>query len=103
MERIKKGDQVIVIAGKDKSKKGEIIRVDKNKGLIVKGINIVKKSVKKSKEKPSGGFIEIEAPIHVSNAMLFCAKCGKGIRAALQIQQNGDKKRLCKKCGHKFE
>ncbi len=104
MEKIIKGDQVLIISGRDKGKKGEVIRVAvKQKALIVKGVNLVKKSVKKSKEKPSGGFIEVEAPIQISNAMVICPSCGKGVRVGMKIDDKGAKKRICKSCQHKFE
>lgn len=104
MERIKKGDQVLVIAGKDKGKKGEIVKVVKEgKGIVVKGINLVKKSVKKSKENPSGGYIEIESSVHESNIMLYCSKCNTGVRVGFISDEKNGKKRTCKKCGHKFE
>lgn len=104
MEKVRKGDQVSVIAGKDKGKKGEVIRsITADKRVIVKGVNLIKKSVKKSKEKPQGGYIEVEASIDASNVMLICPKCGKGVRVGLKILENGDKKRVCKKCEHKFE
>ncbi|MEJ5283828.1 MAG: 50S ribosomal protein L24 [Brevinematia bacterium] len=103
MQKIKKGDNVVVIAGKDKGKKGEVLKcfpqIDK---AIVKGVNLVRKAIKKSKEHPNGGFVEIEKPIHVSNLMLFCPKCGKGVRVGIALDK--DKKvRVCKKCGNKFE
>ncbi len=104
MEKIKKGDQVAVISGRDKGKKGEILSVsNKKNGLIVKGVNLVKKSVKKSKEKPSGGFIEVEALINKSNVMMICPKCGKGVRIGAYTDEKGAIKRFCKKCGYKFE
>ncbi len=103
MQKIKKGDTVVVIAGKDKGKKGEVLRsFPKTDKLIVKGVALVKKSVKKTKENPNGGYIEIEKPIHKSNVMLFCPKCGRGVRVGISLEK--DKKiRICKKCGNKFE
>ncbi len=102
MNRIRKGDQVVVIAGKDKNKKGEVLQITR-KGILVKGVNLIKKSVKKSNDHPSGGFVELEAPIHASNLMLFCPKCGKGVRVGFILLENGEKSRVCKKCQHKFE
>jgi len=103
MLKIKKGDQVVVISGRDKGKKGEVIKNFKLLGkVVVKGINVVKKTIKKSKENPHGGFIEVETPIHVSNLMLFCPKCGKGTRVGVSIEKKS-KFRICKKCGNKFE
>jgi len=96
--KIRKDDQVEVIAGKDKGKRGTIVRVvrDKNR-VIVSGINIVKKAMKKRSQQDRGGIIEIEAPIHVSNVMIVCKKCGP-TRIGYKI--DGDKKiRVCRKCG----
>lgn len=104
MEKVRKGDQVVVIAGRDKKKKGEVIKVtEKDKAVIVKGINTVKKAVKKSKEHPSGGFVELESPLAVSNVMVFCPKCSKGVRIGILAEKGGKKIRVCKKCNHKFE
>jgi len=104
MEKIRKGDSVVVIAGSDEGKKGEVIQVLKAKNsVIVKGIKMVKKSVKKSKERPTGGFTEIEAPINGSNVMIFCSKCNKGVRVGIKVSDKGEKIRVCKKCDHKFE
>ncbi len=103
MEKIRKGDQVVVIAGRDKGKKGEVIQVSK-KGVMVKGIALVKKSVKKDPKKhPAGGFIEIEAPVNSSNVMLFCPKCNKATRTSFIIEKKGKKARVCKKCKNIFE
>ncbi len=103
MQKIKKGDQVIVIAGKDKGKKGEVlVSFPSINKAVVKGINIVKKTVKKSKQHQQGGFVEVEAPIHISNLMLFCPKCGRGVRTRVLLGDNL-KVRVCKKCGNKFE
>lgn len=104
MNRIKKGLNVEVTTGKDKGKKGEVIRVlPKKSRVTVKGVNLVKKTVKKSKENPSGGFIEIEASLNVSNVMPFCPKCNKGVRVGVVETPKGGKVLVCKKCGHKFE
>lgn len=101
--KIRKGDTVVVIAGRDKGKKSEVIRVDhKAEKAIVKGIHLVKKAIRRSQEHPSGGFVEVETFIHASNLMLFCPKCNKGRRVQIVIEK--DKKyRACKKCGYKFE
>jgi large subunit ribosomal protein L24 len=103
MEKIRNKDQIIVIAGRDKGKKGEVLTSNvKEDKVIVKGINILKKSVKKSKENPKGGFVEVEMPLSVSNVMMFCTKCNKGVRVGIKITDSG-KVRFCKKCDHKFE
>ena len=104
MLKIKKGDQVLIITGKDKDKKGEIIEaLPLRRKVIVKGINIAKKSIKKSKENQAGGYIEVEMPLDVSNVMLFCPKCNKGTKIAIAVSDKDQKIRVCKKCQHKFE
>jgi large subunit ribosomal protein L24 len=104
MEKIRKGDSIVVIAGKDVGKKGEIIRVIPEKSrVVVKGINMVKKAEKKSKERPNGGFLEIEAGINRSNVMVNCPKCNKGVRVGILVNEKGERSRVCKKCNHKFD
>ncbi len=96
--KLRKEDQVQVIAGKDKGKQGKIVKIDREKGrAIVAGVNMVKKAQKKRKQTDRGGIIEIEAPIQVSNIMIVCRKCGP-TRIGYKI--DGDtKKRVCRKCG----
>lgn len=104
MEKIRKGDSIVVIAGKDVGKKGEVIQVlPEDTRIVIKGINMVKKAVKKSKEKPAGGFIEIEAAMNRSNVMVQCPKCNKGVRVGIKVNDKGEKSRVCKKCNHKFD
>lgn len=96
--KIHKDDTVQVIAGKDKGKRGTVVRVvTKKDAVIVSGINIVKKAMKKRSQQDQGGIVEIEAPLHISNVALICKKCGP-TRAGYKI--DGDKKtRVCRKCG----
>jgi large subunit ribosomal protein L24 len=96
--KIHKDDTVQVIAGKDKGKRGTIVSVlTKKDAVIVSGINIVKKAMKKRSQQDQGGIVEVEAPLHISNVALVCKKCGP-TRAGYKI--DGDKKiRVCRKCG----
>ncbi|HOT62939.1 MAG TPA: 50S ribosomal protein L24 [Treponemataceae bacterium] len=96
--KIRKDDTVEIIAGKDKGKRGNIVRVIRDKDrVIVAGLNIVKKAMRKRSQQDRGGIVEIEAPIHVSNVMIVCKKCGP-TRIGYKI--DGDKKvRVCRKCG----
>ncbi len=95
--KIKRGDTVIVISGKNKGLSGKVLKViTKNNRVIVEGANIVKKHVKRGTE-GSGRIIEKEAPIHISNVKLICPKCGKPTRVGFTFV-DGEKKRLCKKC-----
>jgi large subunit ribosomal protein L24 len=96
--KLRKDDQVQVIAGKDKGKQGKVIRIDRAKyRAIVAGVNMVKKAQKKRKQTDRGGIIEVEAAIQLSNVMIICRKCGP-TRIGYKI--DGDvKKRVCRKCG----
>lgn len=97
--RIKKGDTVLVLSGKDKDKKGRVLKViPKEQRVIVEGVNIVKKHQKPSRKYPQGGIIEKENPIHISKVMLMCPKCDKPTRIGAKILEDGRKVRVCKKC-----
>ena len=96
---IRKGDNVVIIAGKDKGLKGEVIKVDQKDGqVVVDGAHLIKKHIKSSKRGEKGQRIELPAPIDVSNVKLFCPKCKKGVRASFIVGETGKKKRICKKC-----
>ena len=96
---VKKGDEVIVIAGKDKGKQGKVLSASpKNEKVVVEGVAMVKRHTKPSQKLPQGGIIEKEAPIHVSNVMPYCSTCKKGVRVA-HVIENGKKIRVCRKCG----
>ncbi len=98
---LKKKDKVIVLSGKDKGKKGEILRVIRENGIAVKvivsGVNIVTKHKKPTRNDP-GGIIKKEAPLHVSKVMLICPSCSKPTRIKI-LQNESGKYRVCKKCG----
>ena len=99
---VKKGDNVLVISGKDAGKKktGKVlVAMPQSDRVIVEGVNIVTKHVKPRKAGEAGGRIQQEAPIHVSNVLPVCPKCNKATRVAHQIQADGTKIRVCKKCG----
>jgi large subunit ribosomal protein L24 len=89
-----------VIAGKNAGKKGKILMVipDKSK-VVVEGVNVVKRHSRPTQKLPQGGIMQKEAPIHSSNVMLFCSKCNKPTRVGKKMLENGEKIRICKKCG----
>jgi large subunit ribosomal protein L24 len=94
--KLKKDDEVIVIAGKrdDKGKKGKVLSIDKKKDRVfVSGINKRKKFVRPTQENPQGGIIEVEQSIHISNVMLFDSKRKEGVRTGIQIVK-GEKQRV---------
>tara|TARA_Y100000768_G_scaffold369400_1_gene334257 strand:- start:293 stop:610 length:318 start_codon:yes stop_codon:yes gene_type:complete len=97
MNRLKKGDSVIVIAGKDKGKKGEILRIIEPDRLIVSNVNIAKKHVKPNPNKnENGGIIEREMPLHISNVMMFNPITKKGDKIGFKSLEDGKKVRIYK-------
>ena len=96
--KIRKNDTVEVIAGKDKGKRGTVVSVlYKKDAVIVSGVNIVKKAMKKRSQQDQGGIAEIEAPLNISNVAIVCKKCGP---TRIGYKLDGDKKtRVCRKCG----
>ncbi len=99
--KIKKGDTVRVIAGKDKGKQGEVVTaMPTEKKVVVQQINIAKKAVKPHPQKnPSGGIIEIPAPIDISNVTLICPRCSKPAKVNYHRDAEGKTSRKCRKCG----
>lgn len=101
---IKKNDKVIVLAGKEKGKIGNVLKVDSEKGcVVVEKVNMVKRHTRPGGKSAQGGIVEKEAPIHVSNLMLVCSKCAEPARIGKRILEDGSKVRVCKKCGELLE
>ena len=99
MQKIKKGDKVVVLAGKDKGRTGEVLKVmPKDDKAVVRGINIVRRHQKQTQAQ-EGGIISKEAPIHLSNVALADPKDGKPTRVGFQIQKDGKKVRVAKRSG----
>lgn len=97
MNRIKKNDEVIVIAGKDKGKRAKVIQVLSNQKLVVQGVNVVKKHKKPNPQKGvQGGILEKEMPIHTSNVMLYDSASGKGSKVGFKTLEDGRKVRYFK-------
>ena len=96
---VKKNDTVLVIAGREKGKKGRVLSVYPSKGrLLIEKINMIKKHMKPTRKYAQGGIIEKEAPLHISNIMLICPKCNKPTRISNTHLQEGRRVRMCKKC-----
>jgi len=103
MNRIKKGDQVIVTAGKDKGKRGDVVRVAGDK-VVVSNINVIKRHTKPNPQAgQAGGVIEREAPIHISNVMLFNPATGKGERIGFKVLEDGRKLRVFRSSGEAID
>jgi len=97
--KIKKGDRVKIIQGKDRGREGVVKRViPKENKIIVDGINIAKKHVKPRGEDQKGGIIRVEKPLHASKAMVICPACGQPTRVGYQVDKKGEKYRICRKC-----
>lgn len=102
--RIKKGDTVVVITGKDKGKKGKVLQVlPKKDRIIVEGVNIITKHQRPNQQMQQGGIINREAAIHVSNVMFWDKKADKGVRVGYKFLDNGDKVRISKKTGEEID
>ena len=99
MNRIRKGDQVVVITGKDKGKRGDVVRVAGDK-VVVSNVNVIKRHTKPNPQAGQpGGVIEREAPIHISNVMLFNPASGKGERVAFKVLEDGRTLRVFRSSG----
>jgi large subunit ribosomal protein L24 len=98
--KIRKNDTVLVIAGRDKGKKGKVrVSIPKKERLLVDGINMIKKHARPTGQARQAGIIEREASIHVSSVMLLCEKCNKPARVGRRLLADGKKVRFCKACG----
>ncbi len=96
--KIKKGDKVKVIAGREEGREGVVERVhEKRNTIVIPQVNIYKKHIKKNEQMPQGGVVEIPRPLNVSKVMLICPKCGKMTRIGYEVKGN-KKSRICKKC-----
>ena len=97
--KVRKGDRVRVLAGKDLGKEGVIMRViNERDRVIVEGVNMAKKHQRPTKATMQGGIIDKDMPIHVSNVALICSKCGP-TRIGFRFDASGEKFRVCRKCG----
>ncbi|MDD4953313.1 MAG: 50S ribosomal protein L24 [Candidatus Omnitrophica bacterium] len=99
MQKIKKGDQIEVVKGRDSGKKGKVmIVIPDKKRAIVEGINMVKKHSRRTRQDQQGGIISIEAPISLSNLSLLCKNCNRPVRTGFLLLKDGTKSRICKVC-----
>lgn len=101
--KIKKGDKVYVLTGKDRGKTGVVSGVLPKEGkAVVEGVNIVKKTVKGSQKNPQGGIVEKASPVSISNIQVICPGCNKSAKLGFKILKDGKKERICKKCGREI-
>jgi len=96
--KIRKGDQVLIISGKDRSRKARVLEVLPKKGkVVVEGVNLRKKHIRPKKSGEKGQIVTVPAPFDVSNVKLICPKCGKAARFGYKVEAK-KKYRICKKC-----
>lgn len=107
MQRIKKGDTIEVIAGKDLGERGEVLSVlPKEDRVVVQGVNILKKHRKARQagnQQIAAQIVEFEGPIHLSNVLLVCPSCSKKTRVGFRVRDDGYKVRVCKQCNSDIE
>jgi large subunit ribosomal protein L24 len=103
---VRKGDTVLVLAGKDRGKRGTVERVERTKrglGVVVPGLNMAKRHQRPRTRTQQAGILDIPVPIHVSNVQVICPRCGKPTRIGHQQLENGNRVRVCKHCGEQIE
>jgi large subunit ribosomal protein L24 len=103
---VRKGDTVLVLAGKDRGKRGTVERVERTKrgmGVVVPGLNMAKRHQRPRTRTQQAGILDIPVPIHVSNVQVVCPRCGKPTRIGHQVLENGSRVRVCKHCGEQIE
>jgi large subunit ribosomal protein L24 len=99
MQRIKRDDQVLVITGKERGKRGQVHQViTKSQRVVIQGLNLVKRHSRQRSEREPAGIIQKEAPIHVSNVKLICRACEKPTRVRFRVRTDGVKVRVCHEC-----
>jgi large subunit ribosomal protein L24 len=103
MFRVKRNDQVVVISGKDRGKKGKLLTLNvERQRATVEGLNLVKRHMRKSQNAPQGSIVSREANIPLDRLMPVCPKCNAGVRVGFQKAADGTKSRVCKKCKETF-
>lgn len=101
---VHKNDLIMVIAGKDKGKRGKVLSVvPETDAVVVERINIVKRHSRPGGKTPHGGIVEKEAPLHVSNVMVVCSRCDRPVRTGCSFLADGRKVRVCKQCGEAMD
>ncbi|NVB36811.1 50S ribosomal protein L24 [Pseudenhygromyxa sp. WMMC2535] len=104
MQKIRKGDEVVVITGKNKGKRGTVLRVlPSSERVLVQGINVITKHVKPTRQNQRGGLEKREAPIHISNVMIADPQSGEPTRVRIQTLEGGRKVRVAVKSGEQID
>jgi len=104
MSHVRRGDTVAVIAGRERGKRGKVLRVLPEAGrVLIEKINLMKKHQRPTQKLRQGGIIEREAPLSLSNVLLVCARCDKPSRAGVKVLGDGRKVRVCRRCGETID
>ncbi|MBI3322350.1 MAG: 50S ribosomal protein L24 [Candidatus Omnitrophica bacterium] len=103
MYRVKRDDQVQVISGKDRGKRGKVRRIfPEDDRLVVEGMNLVKKHMRRSEQNPQGAVVSKESRLPMDRVMPICPKCNRGVRVGFKTLQDGTKQRICRRCQEGF-
>ncbi|MEK7084961.1 MAG: 50S ribosomal protein L24 [Patescibacteria group bacterium] len=101
--RLKKGDEAVILSGKDKGKSGKILRVwPEEERVLVEGVNVRKRHQRARRAGTKGSVVEVAMPIHSARVLPKCPRCGKPARVGIAVREDGSKSRVCKKCGGEF-
>jgi len=101
---LRKDDQVVVLTGKDKGRRGKVLNVDRKHGrVVVEKVHVIKRHTKPNPKNQEGGIMEYEAPVQISNVMLVCGACGAPTRVSRRLLADGGKMRICKRCGESVD
>ena len=104
MAHVRRGDTVVVVAGKDRGKRGKVLRVVPGKGrVVVEKINMIKKHQRPTQKLRQGGIIEREGPLALSNVLVVCPRCDKPSRLGIKMLADGRKARTCRRCGESID
>ena len=101
---VRRGDTVGVIAGKERGKRGKVLRVLRESGrVVIEHVNMIKRHQRPTPKLRQGGIIEREGPLAVSNVLLVCGRCDRPVRMGIKLLNDGRKVRVCKRCGESVD
>lgn len=104
MAQVRRGDTVVVIAGRERGKRGKVLRVLPGQArVLVEKVNMIKKHQRPTQKLRQGGIIEREGPLHLSNVLVLCSRCDRPVRTAARVLGDGRKVRACKRCGEPID
>jgi large subunit ribosomal protein L24 len=106
MANVRRGDTVVVLAGKDRGKRGTVERIEKTKrglGVVVPGLNMARKHQRAALRTQQGGILDLPVPMHISNVQIVCPRCNKPTRIGHTQLEDGRRARVCKHCGEQIE